>query len=254
MNRKDLKQFEENYNMRIPSQSTVIIRVDGKNFSKITRQLEKPFDKVFSSIMISVMKEMAPRIDGCKLAYTQSDEISFMLSNKEYETPYFGNRIQKIASISAADASVCFYKTLLQFILNYQDQADKFKGTEEEKEKINKRIKILWDVLNSQPLFDAKVFSVPNVDDKMDAIELRQNNCIANGINLMARLYLPEFEGKSQKELLIELRKIDQPWEQMDDIFKYGCTIIRDDDSKFQEFQFLGEKALFLREKTNGKS
>ena len=76
----------------------IIIRVDGRGFTKFTNKyFDKPFDKKFSEAMTvatyNVMKNGGMPIIR---AYTQSDEASFLLHP---ETNCFGRRTEKIASV-----------------------------------------------------------------------------------------------------------------------------------------------------------
>ena len=113
MNGEILKKYEESWDFKIPPHMSVVIRVDGKNFSKLTSHLLKPFDNVFHSIMDTTAVDVAKEIDGCKLVYTQSDEATFILNNVDNQTLYFNGRIQKIVSIVAANMSIKFYKNFM---------------------------------------------------------------------------------------------------------------------------------------------
>ena len=65
-----------------------ILRLDGKNFSKLTRGLKKPFDTSFLDAMIfTLMEEFRP-----STGYCHSDEISLVF-NLESEYP-FGMRTE----------------------------------------------------------------------------------------------------------------------------------------------------------------
>lgn len=230
MTRDELNEFESIYDYKIPKHTTVVIRVDGKNFKRVTEKLNKPFDNVFSTIMESTMNQVAPQISGCDIAYFQSDEITFIIHNKENASPFLGNRIQKMASIVASTVSVTFYKLFLSFIMDYQDRIALIGEDDREKMKdeLETRINSLWSVINANPVFDAKVFLIPEEDEE-DVLEIRQNNCIANSINTMAHYYLGKktVKGKSQEDLLKELYKNGHRWEDLPEVVKFGSCIIR---------------------------
>lgn len=89
------------------------IRVDGKGFSKFTRErgYEAPYDLLFMDIMDRVAKALLLLIDGSHFAYVQSDEISVVFGPTGSETDpqwWFGGKVQKLVSISAAQASLSF--------------------------------------------------------------------------------------------------------------------------------------------------
>jgi len=66
----------------------LIIRVDGKAFSKYTSQLkDKPFDRQFIGVMTNVAEALCCEIQGAQMAYAQSDEISVLVHGyKKFET------------------------------------------------------------------------------------------------------------------------------------------------------------------------
>ena len=94
-----IKNYEQLYSIQILPKLPVIIRIDGKGFSKLTKALhcKKPFDQRFGSIMMETAQHLLLEIQGCVLAYIQSDEISLVLRNDQsLETePWFSNKIQK---------------------------------------------------------------------------------------------------------------------------------------------------------------
>jgi len=104
---KDYEFINRNYLIkRIP----VIVRLDGKAFHSFTSHCDKPFDKKFIDSMSNAALAVFQEIQGCKLAYVQSDEVSFLLTDYEvFATEgWFGYNISKIISISAALMSVYF--------------------------------------------------------------------------------------------------------------------------------------------------
>ncbi|KKL53739.1 hypothetical protein LCGC14_2272460, partial [marine sediment metagenome] len=98
-----MKKYESSYETNIIGRVPVIIRADGKSFSKWTKSInaEKPFDNALSIAMSEAMRATASHIEGCMFGYTQSDEMTFVLRNDQSleSTPWFGNRIQKICSV-----------------------------------------------------------------------------------------------------------------------------------------------------------
>lgn len=91
---------------RVPA----IIRLDGKAFHTFTKGMEKPFDPVLTQAMQETMKYLCENIQGCVLGYTQSDEITLVLT--DYATiqtdAWFGYNIQKMCSVSASMATMAF--------------------------------------------------------------------------------------------------------------------------------------------------
>ena len=91
---------------RIPA----IIRVDGKAFHTFTRGMKKPFDEVLATTMHETMRYLCKNIQGCVFGYTQSDEITLVLT--DYATistdAWFGYNVQKMCSIAASMATLAF--------------------------------------------------------------------------------------------------------------------------------------------------
>ena len=97
----------------LPKKSYTMIMLDGKNFSsKIKKKFSLPFDDTFIDIMNKTAAYVCSQIQGAKLAYVQSDEISIILTDfdNDESTCYYGNRLSKILSISAAFATSFFNK------------------------------------------------------------------------------------------------------------------------------------------------
>jgi tRNA(His) guanylyltransferase len=99
-----MKTYEQVYSQTLTINSPVIIRVDGKSFHTFGRGLDKPFDNDFIMAMEYATKETAKQMMGFKVAYTQSDEASFLLTDYDsIETEgWFGYKLNKIVSISAS--------------------------------------------------------------------------------------------------------------------------------------------------------
>lgn len=75
---KGYENIARNYlTRRIPT----IIRVDGKAFHTFTRGMEKPFDRILMTTMQNTMKYLCENIQGCVFGYTQSDEITLVLTD-----------------------------------------------------------------------------------------------------------------------------------------------------------------------------
>ena len=70
---------------RLTRREPVIIRIDGKAFHTFTRGFRRPFDDILIESMQETMKYLCENIQGCKLGYCQSDEISLPLPTKAYK-------------------------------------------------------------------------------------------------------------------------------------------------------------------------
>jgi tRNA(His) 5'-end guanylyltransferase len=88
--------------LRVPPTAFIIVRVDGRSFSRLTERLtEKPFDSGFHDKMVRTASALLESLQA-SYVYTESDEISALLPR---ETGLFDREVEKLVSISAARAS-----------------------------------------------------------------------------------------------------------------------------------------------------
>jgi len=114
--KKDLlgSRMIENYENRAKTYLTrrmpVLIRLDGKSFHTFTKGMSRPFDKLLSETMQETTKYLCENIQGCKIGYTQSDEITLLLTDfdKLDTDAWFDYNVQKMCSISASLATLAF--------------------------------------------------------------------------------------------------------------------------------------------------
>jgi tRNA(His) 5'-end guanylyltransferase len=115
MNNKDslgdrCKHYESISEHYFTPKIPIIIRVDQKAGHTWTKGLQKPFDPTYVSCMFESAKEVAKQMQGCKALYTQSDEVTFVLTDDAtIETQqWFGGRQNKIESVTAAMMTAYF--------------------------------------------------------------------------------------------------------------------------------------------------
>lgn len=93
------------HGLAVPPGMWVVLRVDGRSFSRFTAErFAKPFDPAFSGLMVDAAKTLLADL-GARYAYTESDEISVLLPQA---TDVFGRSVEKLVSISAGLASAAF--------------------------------------------------------------------------------------------------------------------------------------------------
>ena len=196
-----IKKYEKEFEISIPKDKHIIIRIDGHKFSKLSKKyFNKPFDEDFSNTMIKAMEAVFEEFQA-SFGYTQSDEITIIIPEnglkKGYTHPYNG-RVQKIASLSASLASIKFNKEI-----------NKLK---------NKKIDA-W--------FDARVFSVPNLKI-VDVIAERKRDAIRNSKSMFARAFASHNEllnKFAEEQIQYVKEKYNKDWNDIDDKFKYGTFI-----------------------------
>lgn len=226
-----MKEYEFCSKSFLTRRMPVIIRIDGKAFHSFTKGMEKPFDEVLSSSMIETCKFLCENVMNCKLAYTQSDEISLLLVDYEkIETQsWFNNSVQKMASISASMATLAFNNLYFEAIQSYTLPASiEFMG-EEKQEKFRKTRDVYFSKLG-KAMFDSRVFSIPK-EDVCNYFLWRQQDATKNSISAVAQSMFShkELQGKSgsEKQEMI-YQKSGKNWNDYSTYKKRGSCVVKE--------------------------
>ena len=179
-----MKRYEyvsRNYlTRRVP----VIIRIDGKAFHTFTKGMRKPFDRVLMSAMQETMRFLCANIQGCAFGYTQSDEITLVLT--DYASirtdAWFGYNVQKMCSIAASMATLAFNKAFAE---------------QTEKEDSGLDLSVYRSKFQTA-MFDARAFTVP-LDEVCNCLIWRQQDATRNSIEAVgqANFSQRELHGKN---------------------------------------------------------
>lgn len=119
-----MKEYENVNRTYLMRRQPIIIRIDGRAFHTFTKGFNKPFDDILMESMWETAKKLCESIEGCKIAYTQSDEISLLLTDytKLTTCAWFDKNVQKMVSISASIATVAFNKAFMDIYARYLNQ------------------------------------------------------------------------------------------------------------------------------------
>lgn len=166
------KDYEKAYDYQLIKRLPIVIRIDGRSFSRVCRKVKKPYEPFLLEVMADTMFYVATEIDGAVFAYQQSDEITIVVKNDQSSNsePWYANRIQKIASVSASLATLEFNRAINKF----KDKLD----------------------LTGDAMFDARVFAVPTVNEAVNNLIWRQQDCIRNAVSGAAQELLGRKIGK----------------------------------------------------------
>lgn len=166
------KAYEKAYDFEITRRTPIMIRCDGKSFSRLCRKLKKPYESFLLEAIAHTMFDVACEISGCVFAYAQSDEITFVLRNDQSleSEPWFGNRVQKIASVAASSTTLAFNKALTE---------------------LDVKLDLCGDAI-----FDARVWAMPTIGEVVNAIIWRQQDCVRNAVSGSAQVILGKKFGK----------------------------------------------------------
>lgn len=183
----------------------IMVRIDGRRFSKFTEGLDKPFDRRIVGLMDLVTTRLIKSFNAV-LGYTQSDEITLCLYKEpESKEPsvIFGGRPQKLTSIIAAETTLYFNKHLPNFLpANYVDK---------------------------NPMFDCRVWNVPTTGEAANCFIWRQLDCMKNAVSATARKYLGHsvMQNKNSLELKKLLEERGCYFDEYPDFFKNGLYLCK---------------------------
>jgi tRNA(His) guanylyltransferase len=100
-----MRGLEVYHSLRLPPGAWVILRLDGRGFSRFTAsRFEKPFDPRFHDAMVQTAQAVLEELQGL-YAYTESDEISVLFPRT---WDLFDRELEKAVSVSAGLASAVF--------------------------------------------------------------------------------------------------------------------------------------------------
>ena len=189
-----MKEYYENRSKSYLTRRTpVIIRIDGCHFHTFCKGMEKPFDGMFIKAMQLTTKDLCENIQGCRIAYVESDEISLLLT--DYDThqtdAWFDYSIQKVCSVAASMAAMYFNKNWR--ILTEELEEKIFDNWREDEDEIYYK-KVAVPKMNLGAYFDARVFNLPE-SEVVNYFIWRQNDATRNSVQGLARAHF------SQKEL-----------------------------------------------------
>ena len=185
---------------RIP----VIIRLDGKAFHTFTKGLEKPFDDALMHIMQKTTQYLCENIQGCVFGYTQSDEITLVLTDYATITTdaWFGYNVEKMVSISASMATLAFnrfWEEEIQGLMDIANTLGESYNPEDFQNSVEawRRIDIL-SLKRLKAMFDSRVFSSPK-EEVVNCLLWRQQDATRNSIQSVgqANFSPKQLHGKS---------------------------------------------------------
>lgn len=201
---KRMKEYEavsKDYLMR---RQPVIIRIDGRSFHTFTKGLVRPFDDILMEAMWETTKELCKEISGCKIGYTQSDEISlFLVDYEKIDTcAWFDNNVQKIVSNSASIATLAFNVAFNNIYQRYLKEG-----------KISEDMQKVYESKLFKARFDSRAFNLPK-EEVVNYFIWRQQDATKNSIQMLGRANFSHRElqnknGNDIQELLFSEKGIN---------------------------------------------
>ena len=169
-----MKDYEVYSSLKVPKNSRIIVRLDGRSFHKLAEDLNlvKPYDEDFYKVLCEVCKDLFSEFSA-SFAYAFSDEISLLLDSIPFE-----GRVEKINSVIASFAAS-------SFVLHYNAQFKK------------------------PPSFDSRIIPVSD-DDVVRYFKWRQDESWRNCVNSHGISYLKSKYSNSQANDKIKGMKLNE--------------------------------------------
>lgn len=198
-----MKAYEsQTTGIRLIPRIPVIARLDGKGFSKFTKGLKRPYDERLSNLMIETTKYLVKETNA-NCGYTQSDEITLMWYTDKIDSAiYFDGRLFKMLTDLSAMASVFFNRKLADYL---PEKSDKM------------------------PRFDARVYSVPTLDEAVNSFLWREIDATKNSISMAAQAFYShgQLMNKTSSEKQEMLFQKGVNWNDYPTFFKRGTYVQR---------------------------
>jgi len=180
----------------------VLARLDGRAFHSFSRGMDRPFDAAFSKAMVDTTSALVQETGAC-MGYTQSDEITLAWHSESHKSQiWFDGRIAKMTSQLAAQATLIFYRLILERMPHYADR---------------------------MPTFDARVWNVPNRSEGANVFLWREWDATKNSVNMAASAYYSHkaLMGKNTPQKHDMLHEKGVNWNDYPAVFKRGAYIQR---------------------------
>ena len=182
----------------------VVVRLDGKRFSKFTKNMEKPFDPDFTELMVQTTAYLVEQTNA-RIGYTQSDEITLIyLQDKPKSEIYLNGRVQKMTSILASMATG-YFNDCRETALRRDPE--------------------------TIAMFDCRAFQVPSKDEAANVLIWRELDASRNSISMLANHYFSHKELQNKNvsqmhELLIGYHQVN--WNDLKVAWKRGTYVRRE--------------------------
>jgi tRNA(His) guanylyltransferase len=191
--------YEDALRLYVPRRTHVVLRLDGRGFHTFTAKLERPYCRRLADALDEAALKLCHEMIGCRFAYGQSDEYSFVLSDMEPATAplWFEGNIQKIVSVSASLFTGFFNKAFA----------------------------------SDQPgVFDSRLLVIGQRTEVEKYLLWRQLDASANSLNMLASAHFSheELDGRSTSEKHDLLHGKGINWAKEPADFKRGRAVIRE--------------------------
>lgn len=199
--------YETRTQLFLPRRTFTMIRLDGKAFHTYTKGFKRPYDLNLMRVMDNTAIALCKAIQGAKMAFVQSDEISIILTDfdDQQTDAWFDGNVQKITSISASIATAAFNNGM------YLDE------------------EILAN-MDKVAYFDSRVFTLPTATEVVNCFVWRQQDATKNSISMAAQSMFPhkELHKKNGSDMQEMMWQKGVNWNDYPVGFKRGRAIVKE--------------------------
>ena len=202
---KRMKKYEKLNSRKCMPLLPVFARLDGRSFHNFCKDMARPYDVGFRYVMRETLRFLMNETQA-RVGYTESDEISLMwYTDNDKSQIFFDGKVDKMISILSSMCSVRFNQ-LCKDKGFYDADAPKA-------------------IYNKAPLFDCRVWQVPDKIEATNVFVWRELDSVRNSIQLAGQYYFShnELHQKSCndiQEMLFQQHGIN--WNDYDPDFKRG--------------------------------
>lgn len=163
----------------------IYARLDGRSFSKFTRDMVRPFDPRMSNAMLETAHHLVAKTNAV-IGYTQSDEISLLWYYPEpHSAMLFDRKVQKLVSVLAGLATAAFQQAVMVQFDDWQQR------------------------LVFMPHFDARVIQLPTRAEAANMLLWRNHDATWNAVSMAAQAHFPtavlyKMSSAEMQELLFQ--------------------------------------------------
>jgi tRNA(His) 5'-end guanylyltransferase len=196
LGRRMKRDYEDALRIFLPRRAYIVLRIDGRAFHQFTRPLERPYCRELADALDQAALALCQEMIGCRFAYGQSDEYSFLLTDFEREDSplWFDGNAQKIVSVSASVFTGAFNAAFAP---------------------------------RTPAAFDARVMVIAQRAEVARYFLWRQLDASANSLNMLASAHFPHHDlvnrSTSEKHEMLHAKGINWAKEPAD--FKRGRVV-----------------------------
>jgi tRNA(His) 5'-end guanylyltransferase len=170
-----IKQYEDCYDYRIMPQVPIIVKTNMRNYDRIIKHINNSSIYDFNDIASNTLFASIKEIEGALFGFYSHGEYTFVLRNDLVEDSpiFYNNKIQTISSVVSSLLTNNFMKHFLA-----SDNQPNVSG---------------------EIIFSSLTFPVPNINEAINLLILKQKECKRNTIDFILNAELKKLHEDDPK-------------------------------------------------------